>query len=124
MWAWHKACGLLSSRGNAISMCLDNDNYLRQLSNSSIDYSWTSRCRTGREDVQSKWLLVDPKSLGPELESLKTCFDENGRTVKLEKGKGIIWSIVTIAKLLMENGNEKQIMSPRGECDKENGNMR
>lgn len=61
---------------------------------------------------------------------MKNCFDEIGRTIEPEKRKGIIWSIVTVAKVLMENGDGEQTMSPkvdfprRAKCDVENGNMR
>lgn len=46
---------------------MDNTNYQKQLGNSSIDYLWSYRIKKNMEDVQSKWLLLDPRDLGREL---------------------------------------------------------
>lgn len=132
VWSWHKTYGDLSSKGRieGAKVYMDNTNDQKQLGNSSVDYLWSYRMKKNMEDVQSKWLLLDPRDLGKELENLKTCFDEKGRMFRPEKGIGIIWSIATIAKTLLESHGGTQISPPRidysrrGKCDEVNGNMR
>ncbi|XDV21811.1 hypothetical protein PO909_026831 [Leuciscus waleckii] len=132
IWSWNKTFCDLTSKGKIESsgLSIDNTNYQQQLGNSGVDYLWSYRIKRNMDDIQSKWLLVDPRALGPELGSLKTCFDDKGRTFQPDNGTGIIWSIGTIAKTLLESNIGEQIMAPRldfprrGECDETNGYMR
>lgn len=132
IWSWNKTFCDLTSKGKieGSGLSIDNTNYQQQLGNSGVDYLWSYRIKKNMDDIQSKWLLVDPRTLGPELGSLKTCFDDKGRTFQPDNGTGIIWSLGTIAKTLLESNIGEHIMAPRidfprrGECDDTNSYMR